>query len=315
MQWTFRSLVRIVPQWVAIGLVGLAWPARDAAAQPPALDFSADASQVMTSGNSAASTLGFKSSFSSTWPRVALSFKGGGMQTRSTTLTRFAIADPVRGLTIDEQALTATSAENFSFGGRVDRKLTERVSWNAGSGWERNRYAGIVYRIVTFAGGGLNVISRPEHEFKLTLGATHTTKNEVVANPATPDDFLGARLTGFYKQKLSSNTTLTENVILDENLHSLRDFRGESLSEIAVTMSRHLALKVSLRATYDYRPALTDIAILTPDRVPTGERLQAPLKKLDTVFTLALALNLKRAAKPSALASPPPPAGPPPSNP
>jgi len=65
------------------------------------------------------------------------------------------------------------------------------------------------------------------------------------------------------------------------------------VNSLAVTMSRRLALKVSLQTLYDHQPAFKKITVLTappPAGAPIGSVFDE-LKTLDTIFTTSLVVS------------------------
>ena len=57
-------------------------------------------------------------------------------------------------------------------------------------------------------------------------------------------------------------------------------------------MSDRFALKASLQLLFDAEPSLVGIPLQLPDGSSPGDRVLATLAKLDSLFTLALVVNL-----------------------
>ena len=91
-----------------------------------------------------------------------------------------------------------------------------------------------------------------------------------------------------FERKLGATTTYGNDLVVDENLDDTSDLRANLVNSVAVSMSRRLALKVSLQALYDHRPAFKEIPLLDAPP-PGGVTIGTVLDRLDTLDTIVTA--------------------------
>lgn len=243
----------------------------------------AEFSFVATEGNSESTSLGFKNVLVREWDRSSLTFRAGGIRVEST-----GPREAVNGVVRDGPS--ETTADNYYANGRYDRKITRRLFWFAGAGWDRNRPAGIENRYVVEAGVGNVWFDRDTLKFKTNYGITYTDQEDVVPTPGVDETFLGARFAWSYLNKLTETTTYTNVFAVDENLDETSDWRADMTNGLAVAMSERLALKVGLQLLYDNEPALE----LVPNSDGAGNPLPPVpfvLDELDTILTVSLVVD------------------------
>ena len=216
----------------------------------------------------------------------------GGVRAEATTKTRTAIGTSTN-FAIDEQSATALTAESYFLNGRYDRKFSDHFFWFVGTGWDRNRFAGVENRYVGVVGVGNVWIDKDRTKFRTDYSATYTDEKDVTENPNFKANFTGLRVSSSLLRKMGDNATWTDDLILDENLDDTSDYRANMTNSLAVAMSRRLALKVSLQWLYDHEPAFQEVDLLNappPGGTKTGTVL-AQLDDLDTIFTASLVVN------------------------
>jgi putative salt-induced outer membrane protein YdiY len=242
----------------------------------------AEFSFVATDGNAESTSLGFKNTLGRTWERSGVIFRVGGIRVKTTTFARTAV-DGV----VTETETTETTSENYFANGRYDRRITDRLFWFAGGGWDRNRPAGIENRYVGEGGVGNIWFDSDDRKFKTTYGVTYTDQEDVARDPTIDETFLGARFAWEYLNKLGQNTTYTNDLTVDENLGETSDWRADMYNGLAVAMNERLALKVGLRLQYDNLPAIDLVANtgVGPAQVPYE------LEELDTIVTISLVVD------------------------
>jgi putative salt-induced outer membrane protein YdiY len=282
----FMRTVRNLAHPAAVAVLALAGltPARGADAPPaepppppPPIANSAELSLVTTSGNAESTSYGFKDRFvANWWPKSSLEINAGAIRVESTTKT----FDPDTG---DEDDDTQTSASSKWLNARYNHKITDRFFWFAGAGWDRNRFSGINSRYTGFAGVGNIWADREDFKFRTDYAASWTKQEDFPENPTADDSYVGVRLSDGLLWKLGANTVFTNETIINENLDETSDFRVDMTNALAVSMTTHLALKVSLQWLYDNEPAALVLS-------PTGEVL-AEADDLDTIFTASLVVN------------------------
>lgn len=269
-----------------------------APAPPPAPKFpkwsdTAELGWVATSGNSESSTLGLKNTLSRENEHSLFELKLGGIRVESTTINLFAVGNAT-DFTREEDKTTATTAENYFLNGRYDRKITAKFFWFAGAGWDRNRFAGIDNRYAAFGGVGNQWIDTDRRKWRTDYAVTGTKQENVVDDPDFDDTFVGVRLSSSFLQKFGAHDvgSFTNDTIVDENLNQTDDWRVNMTNAVALNISTHLALKVSLQWLYDNAPSLKEVNLYDPGDLttPIGTVL-VELDELDTLFTTALVIK------------------------
>jgi putative salt-induced outer membrane protein YdiY len=251
----------------------------------------AELSYVMTSGNAGASTIGVTNSLLRKWEKSLFSLKAGFIRAETTTKTRIAVApDPanLENYEVVKKDHSQTGLEFYHINGRYDHKISERLFWYGGAGWERNRTAGVLNRFGMAGGVGKIWRDRPDLKFKTDAALTLTHEEDVVHTPGVDEFFAGLRFTYDLSRKLSGNTEYTSFSALDENLQQGHDLRWEMDSAVKVSMSKRLALKVGYRTLFDNLPASVSIPLESPEGTPTGTSVLARLGKWDTIFSTSL---------------------------
>lgn len=249
---------------------------------------SADLSYVLTSGNSTASSLGFKGDVTHRWAKHSIGFAAGGLRASSSPDTRFAVGTPGDfEVQIPEAEPTA---EAYYGRGRYDYKLSDRLYYTAGAGWERNRFSGIDNRWLVDTGIGYIFLNNDRTSFRGAVGVTYTDEDYTV-DDGQDGSFFGARLGWDFKRKLFENTTFTHTLIADENLEDTDDLRVDAQFGVHVAMSSRLGLKVNWRLLWDNQPAFAEYDLVTPGGIDTGLTVLAPYKELDQGFSVSLVFS------------------------
>src|SRR3989442_6185109 len=146
---------------------------------------------VATAGNSETATLGFKNTLGRKWDKTSFELKSGGVRAQTTTTTRTAVGTGPSSFTGFEDKDTSLSAESYSLSGRCDRKVSERVFWFAGGGWNRNRFAGIQNRYEAAGGVGNLWVDKHRVQFRTDYALSYTKEDDVVQPPDIRDTFPG----------------------------------------------------------------------------------------------------------------------------
>jgi putative salt-induced outer membrane protein YdiY len=272
--------------------------ARQALAQDPAaadtipeITTTAELTAVWVGGNSEAGTFGAAGSSRIVWPASELKIEVGGIRTESVVKSRRAVGTPTN-YSIDETSDRQRTAENYYARGRLDRQLSERFLIFTGLDWLRNTFAGIDSRILVAVGGGNTWLDTPTTRFKTDYGLTYTFQNDVVSNPFISTSFPGVRAAYDFWRKVSATAEFTSGLVADLNLENTDDVRLNFIAALPVAISAKLALKPSLQLLWRNEPSLGEIPLVSSgSAAPTGTVL-VPLQKLDTMFTMAIVLNL-----------------------
>ncbi|MCZ6651140.1 MAG: DUF481 domain-containing protein [Acidobacteria bacterium] len=251
----------------------------------------AELSLVSTSGNAESSTLGFRNTLIRAWESSTLEIRAGGIRAESDTITRVAIGTP-GDFSEQETSESEVTAENYYLNGKYGRQFSEELFWYAGGGWERNRPAGIDDRYLVEGGMGNLWRDDDDLKFRTQYALTWTDQENVVPLSDVDETWIGARFSWNYMNKFGANTTYENILVLDANLEEGSRWRGNMLNSVSVSMSNHLALKISLGWQYENEPAFTKGALFDPSDLttPIGE-VAIQLDELDSIFTASLVVN------------------------
>ena len=217
----------------------------------------AELTVVVTSGNSEASTIGFKNELTRDWENSVLAISVGALRVDSTALT----------------------AESYYARWQYNHDISDRSFLYTGAGWERNTFAGFSNRSSVGAGFGNTWVDDERSTFKTAYGLTATRQKDLIGIDTTSP---GMRMSYEYRQQVTQNTEFTSVLVADENLQETGDFRTDFINAIAVSMTSKLAFKVSWQLLYDHQPSLVERSLFG------GETVFAPLNKLDSFLTFAL---------------------------
>jgi putative salt-induced outer membrane protein YdiY len=253
----------------------------------PGLYANADLSYVLTSGNSTANSLGFKADVTRRFTKHSIGFAAGGLRASSSPDSRYAVGTPGDfEIVVPDSELTA---EAYYARGRYDYKLSDRLFFTAGGGWERNRFSGIENRWLLDSGIGYVFVNGDRTSWRGMLGVTYTSESYSV-DDGRDGSFVGARAGWDFRQRLFANATLSHTLVMDENLEDTDDLRLDSQLGLHVAMSSRLGLKVNWRLLWDNQPALAEFP-LHVGGVDTGIKVLAPYKETDQGFSVSLVFS------------------------
>jgi putative salt-induced outer membrane protein YdiY len=256
----------------------------------PGLYANADLSYVLTSGNSSSSSLGFKGDITRRYTRHSIGFAAGGIRVSSSpSNARFAVGTPL-DFEVQSPEAEPTAAAYYARG-RYDFKLSERMFYTLGTGWERNRFAGIENRWLVDTGVGYILLSSERTNFRAAGGLTYTSEDYTIET-GRDGSFIGLRLGWDFRQLLFTGTTLTHTFIYDQSLEDSAAYRFDSQLGVHVAMNARLGLKLNWRVLFNNDPPASELPLLTPGGVPTGTTVLAPFKKTDQGFSVSLVFSL-----------------------
>ena len=245
----------------------------------------AELTLVFTGGNAESSTLGLRNALTRVWDNATFVFDIGALRAESSTITRTAVGASPTSFEVTKDSLNTLTGENYFARGQYNREINARTFWYAGSGWERNTFAGIENRYSGGGGLGNTWADSERATFKTAFGLTATRQDNVVGSDET---FAGLRLSYDYRQQLTPTTEFTSLLVADENLDNTGDFRTDLINAVGVSMTSQLALKVSWQLLYDRQPSLVALPLLGVGGLPTGDTVFAELDKIDNFVTFAL---------------------------
>lgn len=253
--------------------------------------FTAAVGWVWLGGNSESNSYAFGAEAKRVWENSELSLKAGGTQSETTIKTRTAVGTPDE-FTVLEDKRKEKTAELYFARARYDYSFSKYFFAFGGLDWLRNRFAGIQSRELVALGAGNTWADRDELRFKTDYGVTYTFEDEVVENPFVKTDFPGARLGYDFWWKITGTTEFSSLFISDFNLDNTDDVRIDCKNELPISISDNLKFKPALQFLWRNAPALTSIGLVDGGGTSTGEKVQVPLEKLDTLFTVSLVFEM-----------------------
>lgn len=246
----------------------------------------AELTVVFTGGNAEASTFGLRNELTRAWENANLLVDVSALRADSTIVTRSAVATPPTFL-VTESSISNLTASNYYARGQYNRNITDRLFWFAGTGWERNTFAGIAHRYTTSGGVGNTWVDNDASTFRTSYGLSVTRQDDVV-NVDGIQTFAGLRLSYDYRRQLTDNTEFTSVLIADENLDVTEDFRTDFVNAVTVNMNSLLALSVRWRLLYDGQPSLIEVPLIDPAGLPLGSATFIDADKVDNFLTFAV---------------------------
>ena len=246
----------------------------------------AELSLVFTGGNAEASTFGLRNALTRTWENANLLVDASALRAETTTVTRTALATPT-GVQVNETSASNLTAANYFARGQYDRNISDRFFWFAGTGWDRNTFAGIEHRYTTSGGVGNTWIDSETTTFKTSYGASFVRQDDVVDVDGI-QSFGSLRLSYDFRRQLTGNTEFTSILIADENLDVTEDFRTDLVNAVTVNMSSLLALTVRWQLLFDNQPSLIAVPLVDTLGIPLGSTTFIDADKVDNFLTFAV---------------------------
>jgi putative salt-induced outer membrane protein YdiY len=247
----------------------------------------AELSFVVTGGNTSTSAFSLGTSFTRKWTNDSLLFKSYILRSNSTLTTRTAQGTET-DFNIIEDKIHRLVAENYLLAGQYDRRISKKLSGQAGLSWDRNRFAGVDDRVMFSTGFGYAWVEKARTQVKTAGGVTYTLRQYVGQDTAS---FAGLRFSVLADQKILDSSSVSTQFVFDDNLKRMDDWRFDWTNSVSASISKSLALKISLRMIYTNVPALQSLALFDLEGLPTGLFVQVPLKNLDTVMTTSVVIN------------------------
>jgi putative salt-induced outer membrane protein YdiY len=247
----------------------------------------AEVSYVVTGGNASTSALSIATSLTRKWAKDTLLFKTYILNSRSRQTTRTAQGTE-EDYVILEDTVIRKVAENYVLAGQYDRRVSKRLAAQGGASWDRNRFAGVDNRVMLTGGFGYAWVEKPAMIIKTSAALTYTLRQYVGQDTKS---FAGFRITTSGDHKVSKSSSLATLFVFDDNLMKATDWRFDWTNSVTASISKAMALKVSLRSLYAHLPADQSLPLLDPLGEPTGLFVPYPLKHLDLFLTTSIVVN------------------------
>lgn len=260
----------------------------EAAEEKPGWEHNAEFSLVATGGNSEAGTFGLTYALAREWEKSRFKLGFSGLRAESDTGVRVAFGTPDNFEILDQRESEVT-AENYSFTSRYERDISKKFFWYMGDGWTRNEFAGVRNRFILELGAGNVWFKSEKSHFQTSYAVTGTHQEDVVEGPDDSETFLGLRVSWDFFKQLTESTTYTNKLVVDENLDDSSDLRADMEQALAVSISKRLALKASLKLLYDNQPSFESLVLTQPDGSLSSVLVE--LDELDILFKTALVVT------------------------
>jgi putative salt-induced outer membrane protein YdiY len=247
----------------------------------------AELSFVVTGGNTSTSAFSLGTSFTRKWTNDSLLFKSYILKSNSTTTTRIARGTEA-DFSIIEETIKRIVAENYLLAGQYDRRISKKFSGQVGLNWDRNRFAGVDNRVMFTTGFGYAWVEKAQTQVRTAASLTYTLRQYVGQDSAS---FAGLRFSILADQKILDNSSVSTQFVIDDNLKRMDDWRFDWTNSVSASISKSLALKISLRMLYANVSALQNLALFDLEGLPTGLFVQVPLKNLDALMTTSIVIN------------------------
>jgi putative salt-induced outer membrane protein len=279
-------------------LAALALPAAAPAAEPKlGWADAAELSYVATGGNAEAETLGFRNLLTRTWTDARFSLEAAGLRADTTTKT-FVVEGTFPDFRVIEVEDSKVTAENYLLRARYEHDFAGAWYGFGGAGWERNKFAGFDNRTSVVGGAGRTWFADGDDKLRTDLGLSYTREESTFRVRSgtrlaeVSDEWLGARFTADYAKRLTATTTLTNLLLVDQNLDDTEDLRADMTTAVAVKMSENLALKASLQLLFDNQPGLIGVTVPGAPGSGGSGRVVFERDELDHMLSVSLVVNL-----------------------
>lgn len=145
-----------------------------------------------------------------------------------------------------------TNAERAYAGARALRNLSARWELFGGLSGEQDEFSGIDLRTLVEAGAVYRALLGPEHFLSLDGGLTFTDEDRLA--PAIDDSFLGGVFGLGYEWKFGENAALKQRLVYFPNFETSDDWRLESITALAASLTRGLGIQLSYEVRYRNQP-------------------------------------------------------------
>lgn len=247
----------------------------------------------LSAGNSESATLGLDAEAGGGVGPFRLSIDGGAFRAGVSGAGRVAVGEP-DDFAVRRESAVSTSANRAHFRVRLAGAEEREIGGFAAAGWERDLPAGVRGRYDLTAGvgrtlggggapGGLPAVA-------LSAGLSLVRQRDLVADEDTAADTLALRLDARSAGRLRA-FDLSLDAATVWNLRERGDLRLDATGAAEVPITGRLALRASLQALFDARPALERLPLAPAvGAEPVGE-VSARRARLDSILLASLAVR------------------------
>ena len=192
-------------------------------------------SLLMTSGNTEEFTLGFDTEQNLKIQKNEIQFKGSIIYSQS---------EGVRGSELYYSHL------------EYRRSLSSKAYLLGVGRFERNVLSGYEYRLAFSVGAGYVWTKSEKLELSSEIALGLSTENNLKKDKEIEfrSSFASSQISSKMKIKISSNSEFVIHEIFFVNLDHTNDYRLSSLASLSVSISSHIALKLSHQFKYNHQP-------------------------------------------------------------
>lgn len=270
---------------LAAVLVTLALPVlAEEEAEEPARPWTNEAefSYVSTTGNAETTTLSFSDKYVYSWEKASFTVFASALRADATTVT----LENLDG-TVSETRVNEKTAENYELTLGYRREIQKRLYWYAGTGWYRNRFAGIDDRYGVSGGVGYKLIDGSKHVLDAEVGIGYTWETQVTG---VENNFTDSRVFLGYDFNINETAKLDSDLTILPNLDDSEDLRVNWITAVTASLTSKLALRLSYAVKYDRQPAVTTIPP-SPDAPPGTPDALYEFETTDTVLSASLVVK------------------------
>lgn len=267
------------------GVLVVSAAAATAADEPPKRPWTdvAELGLVVTSGNTETFTFAASNKFVYTWTNADLSVDAAALRTDTTTKTPRNLDG---ALVVDETEQTTAAA--YLLTSKYRQTIREGFLWYVHAGGNRNRFSGIAARYFVGAGLAYRFVQTPKHTLVGELGVNFNDEFYVGDSVDDRATFADLRAYLSYEYRISDSAKLTDEFEVLLNPKESQDLRLRNVVAVVASLTKKVALKVSLAAVYDRQP----VEKLLQDEVPPDDGpLTYTLDDLDSILAASLVIN------------------------
>jgi putative salt-induced outer membrane protein YdiY len=249
----------------------------------------ADVGFVLTSGNTATSSLTLDDKLVRAWKNAELAFRFGVLRAK-TVDDRFAVGTAA-DFRVTEDVSRELDNERYYVAGRYDRNITEQFFWVAGAGWDRDLDAGIANRSIVYGGLGNKWRDDDHTRFKTDYTATFTHRIDEIPDPERDVNYSEARLSWDYMHKVAAHAQFDSDFVFFVNVGDGSDYRINTIESVTSNLSSVMALRFSAQFLYQNLPALEEIDLYDTDGGRVVGTAVVRKKAIDTILKFSLVIT------------------------